>query len=876
MTIDALKLDPLQLPVFYRKFLNIDFHGTGHLFERMDSRNVFVLLWTTVSLSRGEIINFNPILADAETAEIDDRVKRIEHEAKAINIHYLDLDVLEHFSQQLHKDGISFIFGTGFQLKVDPETQALEIAYIDIEKDVEELESLSKRLAGTLISEMPGEDLKSLEVLFSKLESFYQNHLTLLNQAQCTLELPERQKSWFEKTQDLRQALKSNFHDVMFRPESVYTDFGLLYRHAPSLLDFVLPEFTALRDLTPSWHLYMTLPVTHYIINAARKLQALVGHDKESFQDIKLLHRLAQREFGPMATGTVGVNESHIEDLEKIIERLCRNRVLFDSLIKSFIFQDLGRVPALREKYRDEINPADLAHVGAFFIEKERIAERYDLDAKGKAYLIFLVRHHGLLHHIVRGELSFSAIQGILDSRDKDVFDAFFVFSFIMLSSIRDDLILDDLASQLFQIKTICDKIINNETTLEAELNEVYAQRGKLFYALEEYQTNGLPKGVTPGGFLESERLEKTEKWKRISSGRMIFALVRLFRLRGIRYVEFFDLVNLMLNVPLEFIHKKRRFSSIGFATYEKEVYEAFRIYKTLQNLSEETRHFILDELVDDRVRIFGYEKVSGYLSYENQIKLLLLGLLGAGRLEPNGSSICLNFLGLSEKIEKRYEAINDYLNTMSIERIWEDKHQVNQLFKAKTGVLLKKEAFPNVLSLDFQERVNISHKIAYMDTINNVEQLKDYFHYSLRSLRKHVFFTEDYELQLEKAFERRHTEITDMILNRTKKKMDLIEDFKELHNSVNDLLDQSWDIGFSDEQKHRLNDLYELRKDSLKRKKISEIDSFLDSIHDVHELKDYWDSIKYYLQNNHRFFGKEFEYLIAKKFDRKKNGIKA
>jgi hypothetical protein len=33
-------------------------------------------------------------------------------------------------------------------------------------------------------------------------------------------------------------------------------------------------------------------------------------------------------------------------------------------------------------------------------------------------------------------------------------------------------------------------------------------------------------------------------------------------------------------------------------------------------------------------------------------------------------------------------------------------------------------------------------------------------------------------------------------------------------------------------------------------------------------ELKDYWRGIKWYLQKNRRYFGKEFEYLIAAKFD--------
>jgi hypothetical protein len=141
--------------------------------------------------------------------------------------------------------------------------------------------------------------------------------------------------------------------------------------------------------------------------------------------------------------------------------------------------------------------------------------------------------------------------------------------------------------------------------------------------------------------------------------------------------------------------------------------------------------------------------------------------------------------------------------------------------------------------------------------------------------LRKHPFQTEDYELQLERVFEERLTKITDMILEQTKKNMDLIKDLRELHNLINDLLERSWDIGFSDDQKYRLNDLYELRKDGLKREKLSEIDSFIETIHDAQELKDYWDTVKWYLQSNRRFFGKEFENLIARKFDGAGNRVK-
>ncbi|MCD4715300.1 MAG: hypothetical protein K8R45_01005 [Desulfobacterales bacterium] len=341
-----LKFDPLQLPGFYRKFLDIEFHGTGHLFERMDSENVFVLLWIAVNLARGEIINFNPILADTEPRGIDGWVKKVENEVRAINLDYLDLGILRQFSDQLYQVHSSFIIGTGFHLRIDPKTHALEITYMDMVRDIEKLESLINKLAGHLIWEIDVEDLKNLEVLFSNLESFYQSHLRLLDQKDFALKLPAKQNRWFERVQDLREQLRTNFLNVIFHPKDVYTDLELLRHNTPTLLNFILPEFTALEDLDSSWHLYLTSPVTHYIATATKKIQALIRHDKEGFQDTQFLHSLAQREFGLMATGIVGFSESQIEDLENIVDGLSRNQPLFDALIKSFIFQDIAGYPA--------------------------------------------------------------------------------------------------------------------------------------------------------------------------------------------------------------------------------------------------------------------------------------------------------------------------------------------------------------------------------------------------------------------------------------------------------------------------------------------------------------------------------------------------
>jgi hypothetical protein len=864
-----LNFDPLQLPVFYRKFLDLTFHGTWHLFERMDPENVFVLLWIAVNVAQGEIVNFNPVLADVEAIDIENRVKKVEQEAGSINTEHLNLAALKEFSDQLNREKLSFIMGTGFQLKASSKTQALEISYTDVAQDIKRLTKLSQKIKGRLISNIPVTSLKMLETLFSHLEAFYQGHLRIVHEAAPAPSIPARQKRWFQEVEELRIALRSNFLGVLFRPESLYSDMDALYCNAPSLLNFLIPEFMALQDLDNAGHMYLTGPVTDYIITATRKFQALVTHDRQSYYDTEFLHRLAQKEFGPMAAGIVGVSELQMESLWNILESLKSNPDLSDALAKSLIFQDLGRVPALREKHRDKINPADIADAGAFLVEKEGIAEKYHLSKQGKSYLRFLVKHHGLIHHTIRGEISFAALQSVLNLRDKELFDAFLVSSFITLSAIREDLILEDLAIRLFQIRTLCHEIIDGTTTLDESLNKIFQERGALFCIMERYQTEGLPEGTSLEDCLESTEWWTTAEHSRnFTAGRMIFATERLLRLRGIRYIEFQDLVNMILKVPLRYIHKKRRFHNVGYATFEKEAYEAFRIYKTLQAMPEPVRHFILDQLIGDRVRIFGYEKVSGFLSYQNQTKLLLIGLLGAHEVNSGSPPISLSFLGMIQEIDKRYEAVNDALNRLSMKQIWEENYPAAHLLNAKNGIVLRKDRFPNLLCVDFQDRLSISRKISYLSSINDLEQLKNYFHYSLRSLRTYPFYTDDYERRLEEAFEKRMTEITDMILTRTENQMGLVKDFEDLHNLVNDLLDRSWDIGFSPEQKHRLNDLYEMRKDALKREKLKEIEGVLVNIHDTDELKDYWRSIKWYLQKNRRYFGKEFEYFIAEKFD--------
>ena len=860
--------DPLKASEFYRKFLHMEFHGTGRVFERIDGELVFLLLWITVHVVKGGVVNFNPILADVEPAELETQFSKLDEEVPAINMNYLDLQALRRFSEQLYEDQTSFVVGTGFQLKVNPKTQAVDITYIDMDQNIQALENLSERVAGKPLSEIPLQDLDDLERVFGNLEGFFQSHLKLISHDGTELRLPERQRAWFRKAQNLRSFLRSSFISVVLQPQDLFSHLELLSRRAPSLLGFVLPELMELGSMNLPEQVRSTSTLKEHILTSTRKMQALVRKDRTGLQDTALLHKLAQREFGPLAAGIVGLNEFQIETLEGLVARLRENSPLFEALILSLLFRDLGLLPELRKKYRGEYHPSDHAQAGAYFVEKEKFGLRYGKDEKVQGYLTVLVRYHNLFHHMIRGEFSFYAVQEVVDLKDKDLLDAIFLSSFIAMFAMEETLVIEDLANNLFQLRNLCYRIIDGETNPVDHMREIYIQKGRDHYAVEAYRREGLPEGMTPSRYLETYEGKGPGEEAYSRSGALIYAMERIFRLQGIRHVEFHDLANVMVKVPMKYIYKKRTFSSIGYATFEKELFETLRIYNGLHRLPEGARHFVLERLVADEIRIFGFESVSAFLNYENMIKLLLISLVAGKRFRSKGKPVSLDFLALARKMGKRYEAVNDALSHIPPDKIWGNPQEVQHFFKAKEGTAFTENERQRVLSVDFADSINITEKIAHMMAIKNLEELKNYFHSTLRFLRKVPFYTEDYELELEKSFEARRLQITDLMVDQIKRQMAQQKDFRNLHEIFQDVMDRALEIGLTEEQKHRLMDLLELRKDQLRREKLEETTRALTKIRDVQELRDYWDGVKGYLVRNRSYLGGELGNLIAKRFD--------
>jgi Mor family transcriptional regulator len=120
----------------------------------------------------------------------------------------------------------------------------------------------------------------------------------------------------------------------------------------------------------------------------------------------------------------------------------------------------------------------------------------------------------------------------------------------------------------------------------------------------------------------------------------------------------------------------------------------------------------------------------------------------------------------------------------------------------------------------------------------------------------------------MEEAYDKRLREITGLLLEQAKQQLALLNDLKEIHTLYSDLTDQALEIGFTESQMYGLSDLYEVRRDQLRREKLNEINGLIETISDLQDLKKYWEGTKEYLMQNRSFLGKEFENLIAKNFD--------
>ena len=575
-----------------------------------------------------------------------------------------------------------------------------------------------------------------------------------------------------------------------------------------------------------------------------------------------------------MATGIIGLNENQLKVLEDIAERLQKEPALFDALLKSILFQNLGFIPKFN-KYPKIINSTIFEQINAYLADKknrENIVDKYQLNKEGRHYFFILAENHSLMMHILSGEKSPQALESILKYRDTSLCEAFFLSSIIMLSTINEDLVMEELVEEILLYRNISikPKIISGKIPIKTLLKKYYIRTGSFFLKSNDTENCRLSFEHSEfiDGFKKSISSVKNKTALYEKTGKRIFSIERFLRLNGLYHIRFQDIVKFSIEkIPSKYIYRNHNLANIGYPTFEKELYEACRIYEKLSEIPEATNNFLLDHLSNDNVQIFGYDGIMLLRPNSNNIKLLLIALTAGEKFLNETAELSVSFIPLINKIEKRHDILNKILSSISYEDIKADSIKFNLLFDVKNGIIIRNNASSSLIAIDFEDPFDINSKIATMSAIDDIKKLRDYYDEILSKFEKNPFQNKDYRQTFRQAFETRFHALGSQRLSNFDASMATAPDFQSLEVLFGEMEEELVNHSFLREQV-RLYDLYELNKNVLKRKKLTEIESVLSGISNIASLNEYWSDIKYFFKINRKHIGKEFEYIISRKFD--------
>lgn len=331
----------------------------------------------------------------------------------------------------------------------------------------------------------------------------------------------------------------------------------------------------------------------------------------------------------------------------------------------------------------------------------------------------------------------------------------------------------------------------------------------------------------------------------------------RLFRLKGLLYVNMQDVLMHLEGIPTRYLIVKKGLSDVGIGTFEKEVYEATRLYKAFQRCPQEIR-FAIESLLNTEIIIFGAKSLLSYLTYENQMKFLATLFFYINNKFEKIDAIDLR--QLTNNIDTTYETINYELTGINYEKILDA--EIPSIFLAKLN-----DENTSILFY-YAPDLEISKMLDKFTEIESIDDLRSYYFEVLKEASKYYMFTDKIEKSLNTIYKKHLTRLIDAYLQRLSKEMGYIKEFVALEKHKKAAIERCWDMGFPKEAIVKIEEQYEKRKGELRLAKLQEIKETLGHIDFKNEILAYWEEVKTYLIANKAALGRDYMALVAKCFD--------
>ncbi len=858
----------------FRRFLETEFHGTGHLLPRIGARAGFMLVWVAVNVAERHVVNFNPMLPGISDQRTEQRIAKIRESLLKVDVRKLDPVFLEDTKQTLALGRPAFIFDTGIRLVSNPETKALDISFVDVEQGLEELEVLVNRLESQRLRAMSLRDLQEMERLFSELETFH----AYLRQEGCMVqcELLDRAggvESWDTRIERLESSLRKILRSQVFVSEEIHDALSVLAKYCPEILRLVVPEFHSFGRLVENWPTRQPQSVGMYVMRGLEKFQALIAGDRDGFQDNNTYYQLAKFEFGPLAEEGTGATHAQLDVLENLVASIQSEPLLREALTYALLFQDIGKIeshgsfdPLLAERWTH-------AERGAEILERARVLERYELQPEVVRLATLLVRHHGLGGHIIQGEEPLSALARLTQYGDRRLLDVFVLHGILAAAAVQEGIMVGDLLDAFLGHRTLALEVLEAGEDWAVYLRRWLRERGRAL--LEEHPLSpGMLQAFPEPAVGECGLSEEEAGDEALRHGRRTAALERLFRLMGLAWVDFRDVQMHERQTPVRFIYKGKKLKSIGVVTFEKQLFAAVRLLEAFAGLETATKSYLLFCLdpLGGALRIYDFLPLAKFLDHEECLKLLLaacqryhrqFGIQSAGGL--------ISFRPLTQIIVRRQQVIRTLLRELRLPEGCaggEDSLTAPHLFGSIRFEVGSREA---ALRVGYEDAEELNLMAQSLRGIWTHEELAQHHERLIQEFMQRLpYDTKILQRELQEVFWAQSVRINDEIVKAMREELENLDDLTELHQVLDSIRKRVSELQLTDEQQFALQEAIETHRSRLRGQFLAASYQQINAMNNRTALLDYWNRLKYELVLYRSYLGKEYETLIAHYIDEK------
>ena len=857
---------------FPGRFLDKEFHGTTRLLPALGPDHGVRLLWMATCLCRTTKVNFNPLHGELPPGMWEEKIQRLKRALGSLDHQDLDPDRLAVLADHITPDRPAFIYDSGLTVTRNSRLGTTDFSFVEIESDLRRMNHLIMGMEARTISDLPRTDLAEIDSLFGHLNGYQrfmeQEPIRDLNRMRGEDDL------FLVRTKKIDlvlHKLNETFTAKLFQPEDLYDHLTRLHDLAPKLMTLLLPELAEMGALPPAAPHYPGQNMLHFFLEAAYKFQGLATGRLGAFQDQQLLHRVAVKEFGPQAAGGVGVSTEQMETLSRIMDQLKQKRHLLKAATVALTFQDVDRLPS-KQNLLDgfSINLSNHGPAGAEILRESGTLDRYLLAPRTREVAIWLVRHHGLLGRVIRGEAPLEALGLITEPADPDLFDIFFIHNLAAMAAVKAESLTEDLMNRLLGLREQALAVTRGEKEWRQLVLD--HRRGQREWFLSLLRQEGLedPQELLPGGkecFPQNPRNQPLAQWP-------LAGLERLFLLKEMWFLTFEAFCLFKLNRRIEYIHRTLGLASLGPASLERALYEALRIEKQgLDRSDTRACGYILTRLADlDRpVHVPALPLATGKLNPQNRIKLIALGLKAADRLvDDPGRPVTLRFDSLAESMVDRYEFINEALAAMDLPSIMNQPSTVENLYRAEAGLHIGYDPPNRTVTITYLDEFKPQEFAVEAAGISTSGRLARAFHTRLKELRQSPHNVQAYELTLEKIYEDRQKQIVDSLAQKMIAHLSSSPGLARLYRSFQEIQEDPSSYEFGQGQKQSLRQAFEVRREQLRQEEARGWEVRLEKTRSPEELERLWEEAGPRLLTRRRYLGRQLERRIAHWFDLK------